>query len=59
MQLCRPDPGGFSWWFLVIGKDVLGPVTTRGDVIDGAGEFDMQRTGRARTLRQEEAKGKA
>jgi len=39
--------------------DVLVPVTARGDVIDGAGEFDAQRSGHAGTLRSEEAKGKA
>ena len=44
---------------LAIGKDVFAPVTTRGDVIHRAGKFDTQRTGHARTLRQEEAKGTA
>jgi len=34
------------------------PVTAGGDVIDGAGEFDAQRTGHAGRLRSREAKDK-
>jgi len=44
---------------LIIDKDRLAPVAARGDVIDGAGEFDAQWTGHAGTLRRREAKGKA
>jgi len=44
---------------LVIDKDVFAPVTTGGDVVDGAGEFDAQWAGHVRRLRGEEAKGKA
>lgn len=44
---------------LVINKDRLEPVATRGDVIDSAGEFDTKRTGHAGRLRWREAKDKA
>ena len=44
---------------LVIDEDRLAPVPARGDVVDGAWEFNAQRSGHARTLRQEEAKDKA
>jgi len=44
---------------LVIDKDVFAPVAAGGDMIDGAGEFDTQRTGHTVRLRCDEAKDKA
>jgi hypothetical protein len=44
---------------LVIDKDVFAPVTTGGDVIDGAGEFDAQWSSHGGRLRPEQAKVKA
>jgi len=44
---------------LVIDKDVFAPVTTGGDVIDGAGEFDAQWPSHGGRLRPERAKDKA
>jgi len=44
---------------LVIDKDVFASVTTGGDVIDGAGEFDTQWPSHGGRLRPEGAKDKA
>jgi hypothetical protein len=44
---------------LIIDEDRLAPVTARGDVVDGAWEFNAQRPGHAGKLRRGEAKDKA
>ena len=42
---------------LIIDEDRLAPVTARGDVVDGAWEFNAQRSGHAGKLRLVGAKG--
>ena len=43
----------------IIDEDRLAPVTARGDMVDGAWEFNAQRTSHGDKLRLGEAKGKA